>query len=51
MKNKDKQAEAVIRQKERNKRSPKEQIKILDSRLGVDKGAKKERERLLKECA
>ena len=42
------QAEAEVRQEERDKRSPAEQITKLDKKLGEGKGAKKERKRLEK---
>lgn len=38
--------EAATRQKERDKRSPNQQIAVLDRRLGAGQGAKKERARL-----
>ena len=44
-----KQQEAKIRQKVRNKRSPKEQLEVLNKKFGKNVGAKKERERLLNE--
>jgi hypothetical protein len=39
--------EAHLRDEERKRRSPKEQLDLLDSKLGVGIGAKKERARLL----
>ena len=41
-------AEALKRQEIRDKRSPKEQLKFLDEKLGIDTGAIKERIRLMK---
>ena len=41
-----KQAEAAECQEARDKRSPQQQIAVLDARFGVGQGAKKERERL-----
>jgi len=41
-------AEALKRQEERNKRTPEEQLKLLDEKLGIDTGAIKERVRLMK---
>jgi len=41
-------AEAEARQAERNKRTPDGQLAVLDSRLGVGKGAARERARLMK---
>lgn len=38
--------EATERQKERDKRSNREQLAILDKRLGKGKGARKERKQL-----
>jgi len=38
--------EAELRQEERNERSSKEQLALLDRRLGKGVGAKKERQRL-----
>lgn len=38
--------EAEKRQEARNARTPEQQLALLDSRLGVGKGARKERERL-----
>ena len=38
--------EAAGRQEERNLRSPQQQIAVLDRRLGVGQGARKERARL-----
>ena len=38
--------EADARQEERNKRHPREQLRLLDERLGKDLGARKERARL-----
>ncbi len=47
MKNKEtRQAEAEVRQEDRDKRTPAEQIAKLDKKLGKGKGAKKERKRL-----
>lgn len=43
---KDKKAEAEDRQEYRKRLSAKEQIAVLDARLGKGKGAKRERERL-----
>ena len=40
--------EALKRQEERDKRSPEEQLKLLDEKLGIDTGAIKERIRLMK---
>tara|TARA_Y100000310_G_scaffold273633_1_gene289177 strand:+ start:2200 stop:2541 length:342 start_codon:yes stop_codon:yes gene_type:complete len=40
--------EAHLRDEERKRRSPKEQLDILDTKLGVGMGAKKERARLLR---
>jgi len=40
--------EAIRRQEERDKRSPEEQLKLLDEKLGIDTGAIKERIRLMK---
>ena len=40
--------DAEGRKEERNKRSPEDQLKLLDDRLGVGIGAKKERTRLQK---
>jgi len=40
--------DAIERQEERNKRSPLEQLKELDARLGIGVGAKRERARLEK---
>ena len=37
---------AEARQRQRDEMTPEEQIKVLDERLGVGKGAKKERARL-----
>ena len=49
MKNKEiRQAEAEVRQEDRDKRTPVEQIAKLDKKLGEGKGAKKERKRLEK---
>ena len=42
--------EAEVRQKQRDKRSPEQQLAALDERLGKGKGAKKERARLKKEA-
>ena len=39
------QAEAEVRQEDRDKRTPAEQIAKLDKKLGEGKGAKKERKR------
>ena len=44
----DRQKEALIRQELRQKRNPEAQLKLLDKRLGKNKGAKKERQRLNK---
>lgn len=41
-------AAAEARQAERNKRTPGAQLAILDYRLGVGKGAERERARLMK---
>ncbi len=41
-------AEARKRQEERNKRTPEEQLKLLDEKLGIDTGAIKERTRLMR---
>ena len=38
--------EAMQLQEERNQRSPRQQLAVLDRRLGADLGAKKERARL-----
>jgi hypothetical protein len=43
-----KKSSALERQNVASKRSPTERLAILDQRLGKDKGAKKERERLEK---
>lgn len=40
------QDEAVLRQHARDKRTAKQQLALLDKRLGKGKGAKRERERL-----
>ena len=41
--------ESALRlQEERSKRSPQQQIEYLDAKLGIDKGAKKERAKLEK---
>ena len=42
------QAEAEVRQEDRAKRTPSEQIAKLDKKLGEGSGAKKERKRLEK---
>jgi hypothetical protein len=42
------QAEAKERQALRDKRTPQDQLRVLDAKLGVGVGAKKERERLQK---
>lgn len=42
------QAAATERQTERDKRSPQDQLKVLDFRLGANQGAKKERLKLAK---
>ena len=47
----ERRAEAEARQAERNKRSDGEQLAVLDTRLGVGKGAARERARLLKQEA
>ena len=41
-------AEAEARQTERNRRTPTAQLAVLDDRLGVGKGAVRERARLMK---
>jgi len=38
--------EAEARQEERNARHPREQLRLLDERLGKDQGARRERARL-----
>ena len=43
-----KREEAEARQRQRDELTPEQQIAALDARLGVGKGAKKERERLAK---
>ena len=40
--------EALKRQEVRDKRSPEEQLKLLDEKLGIDTGAIKERVRLMR---
>ncbi len=42
---------AEERKAERDKLSPKEQLKLLDERLGKGQGAKKERKRLRKKAS
>lgn len=42
------QKEAIEAAEKRASRSPREQLFLLDERLGVGQGAKKERERLMK---
>tara|TARA_Y100000310_G_scaffold344035_2_gene454690 strand:- start:3783 stop:3950 length:168 start_codon:yes stop_codon:yes gene_type:complete len=44
-----KQKEAITRSEDRSKRSAKEQLALLDQRLGSNVGARKERNRLAKE--
>ena len=41
--------EAEVRREERAKRTPQQQIAVLDKKLGVGVGAKKERARLKKQ--
>lgn len=43
-----KRKDAEARQRQRDELTPEEQIAVLDERLGVGKGAKKERARLAK---
>lgn len=43
-----KQQQASVRKDQRSKRSSRDQLKVLDSRLGIGVGAKKERARLVK---
>lgn len=45
------QEEAMERKAERDKRSAKQQLAVLDARLGKGAGAKKEREQLAKQVA
>ena len=45
------QTEAIARTENRANRSAKEQLALLDQRLGVNVGARKERNRLAKEAS